>query len=240
MSDNVKKFIKSRAKKEFIKEHAKSSKKKKNAKKFAKTFKKSYDYRDHGVMIDAKDQQAAEETTNPNLIKYLSENFNWLKKGEVNKLDTGNGVLTLTKKDEGLFNGFWQTSDGQIEEKFDDQTIAMVAKNLMIKGWVGEEVIPTYDEVTMAEPDESTKSPSYLRIKMGDFEMELRKSIKDFVKSWNSPDKGDIKKALNIWKSHRMKPLSRKDALKEILDNWDQHSEDFNQILHAVRQSEGE
>ena len=205
---------------------------------FAKKFKKSYDFRDHGVMIDAKDQQAAEESVNPKILKYLEIAHSDLQKGETKSLNLGSGILKLTKKDQGLFNGWWEDSTGQVTEKFDDQTIAMVAKNLIVKGRVSEEVF-----TSAAGTSDSVSTPSEtgtIRIKYGDFELELKKSLRDFAKAFNKPLKGDIKKAVSIWRRKRADGFSEKQAVKDLIEGWDRYGEDFSQMLFAVQKLKGE
>lgn len=88
------------------------------------------------------------------------------------------------------------------------------------------------------EPINSGKGS--LKIKYGGLELELKKSIQDFVKSFKSEksnSKSDIKKALGMWRRNSAKQFnSDLEAAKALIQHWDTHGESFNQILFAIEQ----
>lgn len=226
-----------------------------NKSEFIKEFKKSYDYRDMKVSVDAKDQQAAEETASKDLVHYIKASL----EGDLNKIPFEKGMLTLSRKDAGLYSGFFQDSDGQVIEKFDDQTVEMVAKTMELKELYiipGAPVTPPSPPATMEVADQIAEAhmdhhnatmhrgpeSGSVRIKYGDFELEIKKSIHGFVNDFKKThfsqfEKQEVKKAVKAWKRNsRIKFQNETEAARVLLENWNTHSEDFYQILHAMRQ----
>lgn len=226
-----------------------------------KNVKKSYDYRDLAVAIDAKDQQAAEETASPHLVNLLQSAYKNIPVGESCDYELGTCSINLTKKAEGLFNGFAKDMHGQVVEKFDDQTIEMVAKNLQLKNLApnlestvinpshpdeAEDRIVAREEaekvVAEAIENQSLKRVKSLKIRFGDFELELKKAIHDFVTNFKKSqevDKHDVAKAVKSWRRNISKSMhfgSDQEAAKELVENWELHKESFNQILFAIQQ----
>lgn len=79
-----------------------------------------------------------------------------------------------------------------------------------------------------------------LKIKYGGFELELKKSVQDFVTSFKSDkisSKNEIRKALGMWRRNSAKQFGTDiEAAKALIQHWDTHSESFNQILFAIEQ----
>ncbi len=220
----------------------------KDPKSFAKQFKKSYDYPDTLTIIDAKDQQAAEEGTPSAFLEKLSSQ---MKKGEsVHKIQMQKGVLTLANKDSNLYSGFFTDGEGQVVEKFEGHTLQMVAKTLIVKGRAtdydlygdGEDYEPQApaQEVPVTQAQAIAASPQ-VTIKFGDVEIQLRKSIRAFVDDFKKGKSGEqeiIRKAIKSWRRSQkfQEFVSDKDAAQEIVANWEAHKESFNQTLFAIRQ----
>lgn len=214
----------------------------KDPKSFAKNFKKSYDYPDSLTIIDAKDQQAAEEGTPSAFLEKISSQ---IRKGEnVHKIQMQKGVLTLANKDTNLYSGFFTDADGQVVEKFDGHTLEMVAKTLIVKGRAtdfdlygeGED----YEPQAPAAPIAASGSPS-VTIKFGDVEIQLRKSIRQFVDDFRkgrNEDEEIIRKAIKSWR--RSQTFNRfesdREAAQAIIANWEANRESFSQTLFAIRQ----
>ena len=218
----------------------------KDPKSFAKKFKKSYDYPDTLTIIDAKDQQAAEEGT-PNA--FLEKISSQMKKGDtVHEIQMQKGVLTLANKDSNLYSGFFTDADGQVVEKFEGHTLQMVAKTLIVKGRAtdfdlygeGEDYEPQAPAVPVELAAPSGASPQ-VTIKFGDVEIQLRKSIRAFVDDFKKGKSGDqevIRKAIKSWRrSQKFQEFgSDRDAAQELVANWESHKESFSQTLFAIRQ----
>ena len=88
------------------------------------------------------------------------------------------------------------------------------------------------------EADQATEygSPSYVRIKCGDFEFEMRKSIQGFVKSFKNSRYNKnkfIQKAIRNLKI-RINKKTDKDVAEELLKSWDTYKEDLFQIMHGI------
>lgn len=215
----------------------------KDPKSFVKKLKKSYDFPDTLTIIDAKDQQAAEEGTP---VAFLEKLTSQIKKGDtVHKIPLQRGTLTLANKDANLYSGFFTDVDGQIVEKFEGHTLQMVAKTLIVKGRVtdfdlsgeGEDYEP---QAPIAPPAVSTSQPQ-VTIKFGDVEIQLRKSIRAFVdefKKGKSQDQEILKKAIKSWRRSQKFQVyeSDKAAAEDLVANWETHKESFSQTLFAVRQ----
>jgi hypothetical protein len=230
---------------------------------FIKVFKKSYDYRDVAVSIDAKEQHAAEESVDSKLVKYVKDNSD----KEISTIEFEKGTLTLNKKGENLYNGFFSGTDGQVVEKFDDKTAELIVKNLMLKDVLS---IPNSQVVASQHEDEAedkelideaidehndkmhseamdreetpTEGPTYFKFRCGDLEFELRKSLTKFVKSYKKAtfdNKKFVEKAIRSWtKLMKSRTPVRNDieAVKLLLGNWDSYREEFMQTVHAVEQ----
>jgi hypothetical protein len=212
----------------------------KTPKLFVKDFlAKSYDFPNAQIIIDAKDQQAAEEGTPKAFLEKLSSG---IKKGEqVHKISLQKGTLTLAQKDANLYSGFFQDETGQIVEKFDAHTLEMVAKTLIVKGCTGE-----YDLTQSEGEDMETERPVVapqgmsLKIKFGDVELELRKSVKSFIEDYKSKraDQDLMRKAIKSWRrSQKFSEFtSDSDAAQALLSDWETHKEAFQQTLFAIKQ----
>jgi len=217
----------------------------KDPKSFAKNFKKSYDYPDTLTIIDAKDQQAAEEGTPSAFLEKISSQ---MKKGDtVHKIQMQKGILTLANKDSNLYSGFFTDGDGQIVEKFEGHTLQMVAKTLIVKGRAtdfdlygeGEDYEP---QAPAAPAQVASSGQPQVTIKFGDVEIQLRKSIRDFVndfKTSRSNDQELLRKAIKSWRRSQQSLQrfeSDREAAQAIIANWEQNGESFNQTLFAIRQ----
>lgn len=212
-----------------------------NPKTFVKDYiAKSYDYPDSQIIIDAKDQQAAEEGTPKQFLKYLSEH---IAEGKtIHKIPLQKGALTIANKDSNLFTGFFSDQQGQIVEKFDAHTLEMIAKTLMVKKLATEHDLYRADEDLEERPKVVAPSaPVQVRIKFGDVEIELRKSIKQFVDDFRktrTTDEEILKKAIKSWKRQQKfnSFSSDQEAAQALLNDWEAHKESFSQTLFAIRQ----
>lgn len=216
----------------------------KSPKAFAKTFKKSYDYPDSLTIVDAKDQQAAEEGVPAKFLEFISSQ---MQKGDsIHKISMQRGTLTLANKDANLYSGFFTDLEGQVVEKFEGSTLQIIAKTLMVKNRVtdfdldgeGEDYEP--QAPVEVAPVVSSNQPQ-VTIKFGDVEIQLRKSIKAFVedfKKGRSEDQEVLRKAIKSWRRSQkfLSFESDKAAAEELVTNWDSHKESFNQTLFAIRQ----
>lgn len=244
-----------------------------------KKMKKSVDFKDTLVSVDAKDQLLAEQTTNPILIKYIQNNID---AQAINKTTSSaripfpTGVLTLTAREAGIYNGFFQDMDGQVVEKFDAQTAAIIAKTLQLKSLVPDPVEP--QGVPVAAPSESPSTSEIvasqahdridmvhdridslqrqlieqqrgksIRIKYGDFELEIKKSLQGFISDFKAgralPDKDVVRKAITSWrkKNADYMPLSNdQQAARELMENWEQHQDGFCQFVDAISRGDDE
>ncbi len=219
----------------------------KDPKSFAKKFKKSYDYPDTLTIIDAKDQQAAEEGTPSSFLEKITSQ---MKKGDsVHKIQMQKGVLTLANKDSNLYSGFFTDADGQVVEKFEGHTLQMVAKTLIVKGRAtdfdlygdGEDYEPQAPAAPVEVAAPSSGASPQVTIKFGDVEIQLRKSIRAFVDDYRngrSQDQEIIRKAIKSWRrSQKFQDFaSDKEAAQEIVSNWEANKESFGQTLFAIRQ----
>lgn len=204
--------------------------------------------------------QAHAETASPELIQYISASLN----ADVEKIRLAKGILTVSKKDEGLYSAFFSNNDGQVVDEFENCTVEMLAKNLMVKGYYDA---PIAVEQTKAEhsderedrelirdaldmhnalyhqgqqPGEPIGGKGYVRIKYGNFELEIKKSMADFVKAFKNeqPTKSDVKKALTAWRRNSKAASQFRsdiDAAQALITDWNQYGEDFSQILHAIK-----
>lgn len=232
-----------------------------------KKMRKSMDFQQTKTAIDSADQKLAEETTSPELLNYIRTAAG----SEMTKIPFAKGMLTLSQKEPGLYNGFFQDRDGQVVEKFDSQTLEIVAKNMELKNlydrpiqavspaqqssptphhdadpqdeWEDRMIAREEAQKVVAEALASIKvpTPKVVRVKAGDFEVEIRKSVRDFVNDFRTSQRGDadlIKKSVQAWRK-RINGVrqfnSDISAAKGLLENWDEHKEDFSQILDALQ-----
>lgn len=205
--------------------------------------------------------QAHAETASPELIQYISASLN----AEVEKIRLAKGTLTVSRKDEGLYSAFFANNDGQVVDEFENCTVEMLAKNLMVKGYydvpvaIAEPVKAEHpdekeDEELIREkmndhialfhqgqqPGEPIGGKGYVRIKYGNFELEIKKSMSDFIKAHKSeqPTKSDVKKALSAWRRNSKAAQQFRsdfDAAQALVTDWNQYGEDFSQVLHAIK-----
>lgn len=231
--------------------------------------KKSIDFQQTKTAVDSADQLLAEQTTSPELISYLKTSVD----NDITKIPFSKGMLTVSQKEPGLYNAFFQDNQGQIVEKFDSQTLEIIAKNMMLKQlWSGvaaaPSIAPNHDAVEELEdrviaaheaqlalerhnavyhqgqqPGEPIGSKAKtLKVRFGDFEIELRKSIKDFIsdfKKSQSVNSSLVQKAIKTWRKRMegcMSTSSDQDAAKILFNNWDEYHEDFCQIVYALQQ----
>lgn len=244
-----------------------------------KRIKKSIDFKETLVSVDSKDQQLAETTTSPALLDYISKNVDAQAIDSTTssaRIPFPTGVLTLTAREKGIYNGFFSDRDGQIIEKFDSQTVAIIAKNLQLKSlvpmpdksmeanYIASEPAPVpaseqtvqmllaaHDRIDMTHNRiddlqrqivESQRAKS-IRIKYGDFELEIRKSIQNFVNDFKAgrvqADKDTVRKAISSWKKYSGLQ-SDQVAAKELMENWDQHQDSFCQFVDALSRGDDE
>ena len=239
---------------------------------------KSVDFHNVKVSVDSMDQLLAETTASKQLINKIQDAM--FQENNVAKVQLTKGTLTLSKKDEGLYDGFFQDSMGQVVEKFDNMTAAIIAKNLEMKNLepvanpsqpalahspqeeAEDRVIAQQEAVKIVDAahqridmvhnridqleKESAPKKLHLRIRMGDFEVELRQSVKafvqDFKKSQDLDDDIDekiISKAVHSWykqNQERIGVSSFAAGVKELYDNWETHKEGFYQTVYALEQ----
>lgn len=231
---------------------------------------KSLDFKDTLVSVDSKDQLLAEVTTSPALVSYIKKNLEVLKSGpgSTAKIPFPTGILTMTQREPGIYHGAFQDRYGQIVEKFDSETVEMITKTLQIKSLVAEPGASdvSADGVVPKPPDASdiaysahnriddlqkqivdnARSAKGIRIKYGDFELEIKKSLRDFVtdyKASRSVDKDLVRKALSSWRkkySEHMPLPNDHAAAKELTENWSIHQESFFQFVDALSRGEDE
>jgi hypothetical protein len=212
----------------------------KDPKVFAKNFlAKSYDFPDSQIIIDAKDQQAAEEGTPKKFLNKLASQI--IKGKTVHKIVLQKGSLTLANKDSGLYTGFFSDENGQIVEKFDAHTLELIAKNLIVKKYATDHDIYGEDEDLKDDVLTPSQAPATVRIKVGDIEIEIRKAIKNFVDDFRQSrgeDSEVMKKAVKSWRRNQKFTQFESDieAAQAILADWEIHKESFGQSLFAIRQ----
>lgn len=224
----------------------------------SKEIEKSYDYRDQYVIVDALDQQAAELSVPAMLNDYMQRCMQNAADDEmtdrhqgVYKIPFSKGTLTLSQKADNLYNGHFEDAQGQVVEKLSDVTMEIAAKTLMVKGFITKDdyepaVAQTPQPVNPAPViiEAPSDGPKSVRIKYGDFEFEMRKSVKDFVsnfkKSKQEIPSDVLQKAVRSWRRNfQFQKFSNDiEAARFILDNWEQEKEGFNQILFAAQQNQ--
>ncbi len=228
--------------------------------------KKSIDFKNTLVAVDSKDQQMAEQLASKTLIDYIQNNLGVLKSGPgaSAKIPFPTGMLTMSEREAGLYHGHFQDRDGQIIEKFDSQTVAIIAKNLQLKSLVPEPqevappsapAAPQADEIAMAAHNridelqrqvlDQVRGKS-IRIKYGDFELEIKKSVQAFVQGFRTgalPDKESVRKALTSWRKKQAEYMhlpNDQAAARELSENWEQHQDSFCQFVDALSRGEDE
>lgn len=235
-----------------VKKFMDAYKDKDDKKKFVKKFKKSLDFRTALSSVDAGDQLLAEKTANPELVKYLKSQLETYEQ-DIFDIPLEKGILKVTRRDRGLYSGVMTDKAGEVIERFNEMTVDIMAKNLMVKDLdkmsysehaeSSEIVAPDAQpseiiEDLLEEIDEKEDSypKAHVRIKCGDIEIEIKKSIQDFAKSFK---KGQIIDR-NLFKSlkslnTRLNKKSEKEAARELIENWETHKEDFLQRLHGIK-----
>jgi len=222
-----------------------------------KKLNKAIDFKDTFSSIDSKDQELAEKTACPSLVSFIKNSINTLMVNEnkIISIPIAKGTLSLSQKDKGLYQGFFKDEEGQVVEKFDNFTPELIAKNLELKElYMRPESAPKMtpsdnediENVAKEEAQELIEehnrkyhsNPSYVRVRCGDVEFEIRKSINNFVKlyrEYQTVSKEEVRKSINIWARNYM-PKRFKDefeAARELSRNWDEYREGFLQTLFA-------
>lgn len=235
----------------------------KDVKKFIDNYKleksenQSYNFKNTKATVSVAAQDAADRTASPELIKYLKASIN----ADLQKISLAKGVLTISKKEQGLYAGFFSDASGQVVEEFDNVTLPVLAKTLEVKELYEPPVQvegPTDDAEEMTEVaaqvtnvmldhhnktmhSDENKSGGYMKLKYGNFELEIKKSMQEFINVYRNDNKAklknDVKKAISAWRrnSNVAKSFtSDLEAVRALLGNWDQHGEDFSQIVFAM------
>lgn len=207
----------------------------KKKKKLKKAEGSNIDFQSTKVAISAELQAIAEETANPEILDTILRALS----SDSKVAEFEEGTLTISEREPGLYSAFFSDKDGQIIDEFFDATPEILAKLLELKKLVGVLKPEIQEDTTEEEPQEVPvveNSPSYLRIKMGDFELELKKSINDFIKGYRSNKEKDIRKALEILKKNaRINSSSEAETAKILRDNWEEYLEDFIQTVSVMR-----
>lgn len=219
---------------------------------------KSLDFKDVTQAVDRQDHYTAETTVPAQLMEYLS----LAKEQDLAKLPFEGGVLIINKMQRGLYKATFEDQYGDTLENFDPQTLEMLAKNLMVKQLYSPPV--THDAQEEAEdryiareevedamdrhnalyhqgqaPGEPVGGKGHVRIKYGNFELEIKKSIHDFARNFKKSgqvDRNTIAKSVKAWRRNHFE-LARSDAhaASELLENWEQHKESFFQTIYAMQ-----
>lgn len=222
-------------------------------------------FKNSQVMVDAKLQQISEETAPKELIQYIKAGC----VAEISKIPFEKGILTLSQKEPGLYSGFFQNKDGQIIEQFDNMTPEIVAKNMQVKNLYSNPDIASVQEAVTAEDPSFTVTKEdiqdlamqvhnrlnevhdrisqlqqndkskHIKIRYGDFELEIKKSLHQFIDSFkksNKMTKSDIKSGIKAWRRNsNIKFDSDFEAAKHLSANWEDLSEGFFQTLYAEK-----
>lgn len=247
---------------------------------FIKQFKKSYDWKDQGVTVDAQDHKAAEQTVPHDLMNHIRN----MVPGDMGTVKFMKGTLSLSKTANGLYSGFFSDNDGQVVDKYDSTTLEIIAKNLIVKNFYDLMVPATINAAQTTSPVEAsvpqpvekhadavedaalirdmvssalrehndvyhqgqapfepiTSGKGSLRVRYGNFELEMKKSVQDFVKSFRDNKatyKEDIRKAISAWRrNYAPQHKSDLEAAKALSQGWDKNRESFGQALFAVEQ----
>lgn len=139
------------------------------------------------------------------------------------------GSLPIYESEENIPEQYLSQHDEE-EAKEDAQIAEMVTEEML------EEHNRMYHKGQ--EPGEPINNgKGHIKIKFGDFELEIKKSIQDFIsdfkKSKNSNKNELIKKALKIVNKRCFKvPEAR--VGKELLENWDKYKEEIMQTVDAL------
>ncbi len=217
-------------------------------KKFIKRYvKKSYNFEVAAEPVSPVDQQAAEETSSSRLLEWFKNNFEYRDPNDPIECELGTSgcKINLHKIETGLYTGFFSDHEGQVVSKFHGQTLAEIVKTLELKHLIYDDMLgppPEVCEAVPTPPEPEEVKGTTLKIKFGDFELELKKSIHDFVNDYKksqAEDKMDISKAIKSWRRNMAKSIhfqSDAEAARELLKNWDSHQESFNQILFVMKQ----
>ena len=142
--------------------------------------KKSIDFRTTATTVETELQDLAEKTTKGPKLDWIKQSIKVNAYGNLTKVDFEDGQVKLYEKDRGLYSGFFVAKSGQVIEKYDDVTPEILCKYLNIQD-LG--IMPTIEENTpevIAESDYK-ESGKYIKLKYGDLELEIKKSINDFV-----------------------------------------------------------
>lgn len=216
-----------------IKNYAKSYKLKKSKIERCKDrIKKStFDFKDTNVAVDSMQHIASESSASPELLNYLSSSID----ADIKKIKFAKGMLTVYPRETGIYSAFFEDNEGQVVEKFTDMTIPVLAKSMEIK----QLYVPPTPEPTSS--DSSVSDIKSLHIKVGDIDIEIKKSISSFVKNFKyKKDKQvEVIKAIQSWRRNSNKGRNCKSnlsAAKELLSDWEKYSEEFYQVLHAMSQ----
>lgn len=229
---------------------------------------KSVDFQNAKVSVDSADQMLAETTASKQLIGKIQGAV--FQDSNVTKIQLSKGVLTLSKKDEGLYDGFFQDAQGQVVEKFDNMTPAIIAKNLEMKNLepvyaadhtpahspqeeAEDRIIAQQEAIKVVESAhqridrlerEMEPKKTTLRVRLGDFEIELRKSVRAFVEDFKKSEEFDeeiIAKAVRSWYKQNQERIGVSTfvaGVKELYENWETHKEGFYQTVYALEQAE--
>lgn len=205
-----------------------------NNKKLNKSY---YQFDNAKVRVDSTQHDLAEQTASPELVDYL----NTAVEAELSKIRLPKGLLTLYNKDRGLYSGFFQDNEGQIVHKFDDMTVPMVAKALSVSKLYDVKNNKESERVVMTQPDKDMPA-KYVKIKYGDFELEIKKSLNGFIKDFqrNKNKRVAVMKAIQSWRRNSVAGQIHKSdlsAAQDLLDRWDQFQEEFYQILEVMKKN---
>lgn len=205
-----------------------------NNKKLNKSESGYYQFDNAKVRIDSTQADLAQQTANPELVDYIKS----AAEADLPKIKLQKGTLTLYKKDEGLFSGFFSDTSGQVVEKFDDMTIPMLVKAMEVKSLVAQ------NAPVRSQPQTSENAPSHVKIKYGDFELEIKKSLSGFIDNFKKHRNGNrvrVMKAIQAWRRNTVAGQSHSSnlsAAQEILDKWEKYNEEFYQVLEALSRNE--
>jgi hypothetical protein len=151
-------------------------------KNFIKSFKKStIDHENTTTSLSVEEQKAAEQTTDPRILKYLDDCCEGMKDSDVKRIPLVEKTLVIAKKGDNLYNAFLEDGSGQVIEKMYDKTRQMIGKILDVKDLVNLDNKPVEVKEEPKEVKPKITMPSYFKLKIGDFEFEMKKSLGQFV-----------------------------------------------------------
>lgn len=221
----------------------------------------AHTFKDSLVAIDANLQAVSEQTASPELIQYLTSSIS----ADLQKIPLAKGTLTVYKKEAGLYGGFFQDHDGQVVQEFENMSIAILAKTLEMKElYSAPQAVPVDPTPTMSEVrniarneasdavvghemrmhnEENNGKKTHIRVRFGNFELEIKKSMQDFINDFKRSktelsNKTDLKKAISSWRRNSIAGKGYKtdlEAARVILSDWEQYGEEFNQVLFALK-----